>query len=49
MPFALPPANPPDGTRAPRDEWPVRARLALELGKVVLGQVIAWALRRWWA
>ncbi|WNV87658.1 hypothetical protein [Umezawaea sp. Da 62-37] len=49
MPFKIPPPRTSDDTGgAPRDKWPPSTRVAMEMGKVLLGQLIAWALRRWW-
>lgn len=48
MLIPTPPPRIPDDAGASRREWPGPARIALELGKVLLGQLIAWALRRFW-
>lgn len=47
-PFTPPPPHTPDEFSASCSRCSHRKRLALELGKVLLGQVVAWALRRWW-
>lgn len=48
MPFWFSPPRNPDDAGAPPRGWRAPARVALEMGKVLLGQLIASALRRWW-